>query len=306
MSLIVKKLIAVALVVLLGLSLYLKVSKEKPTISIEIDHIYVLNLDRSVDRYKKISQALDSLELPVKYTRFSAVDGNNIKLINKQTGEIIKGSDFDSYNKHLKGEFSIVCEKDWSGDFESIELNRVGFYPRAKGEIAVACSHRKIWQDIVNKGYKNAMIFEDDIVFTPNFTQYLQKALMHVPYDYDLLYLGIIDHPNSYNQFSNPVFINKFFKEIVKDPNTYFIQVWRNVASMWGYIVNLEGAQKLLDKTRKHRYIDVVISKLIKQREINAYVIKPKQLYPDNSPSTIGDHNGTYFDELEKNNVQSN
>lgn len=298
--------IAFALIILLSIGLYSKLSKEKPTVSIEIDHIYLLNLDRSTDRYKKMSALLDSLQLPVKYTRFSAVDGNNIELVNKQTGERIKGSEFAAYNKPLKGEFSIVCQQDWSGDFESLHLDRIGFYPRAKGEIAVACSHRKIWQDIVKQDYKNAIVFEDDLIFAPNFSQYLNQALKHVPYDYDLLFLGIIDHPNSYNQFSNSVFINKILPLLVKDPNPYFIQVWRNIAAMWGYIVSLDGAQRLLDKTAKHRYIDIVISKLIKQREINAYAIKPKQVFSDNSPSTIGDNNVADFDELERSNVKSN
>ena len=281
-----KKIIALCILLIAISSYPLFIKKE--TIPINIDKIYILNLERSKNRYEAMTAQLDKLDLPVKYERFSAIDGNSIELVNRSTGEIIKGSEFSTNTKLIKGDFDIRCEKDWSGDFESLNLNLTKFTHRAKGEIGAACSHRKIWKDIVTRGYKNAMILEDDVILSPNFDQYIKKAFQHVPYDYDYIYLGIIDSITSYNKFSNPKFINKVLQSLVMYPNQYFRQVYRNVAGAWGYVVSYKGANILLNKTTKHRFIDVVISKLIKFKHLKAYVVMPLQITDAEANSTIG------------------
>ncbi len=168
------------------------------TKSIQIDKIYVINLDHSKDRYARMQSLLDKMNLPVKYTRFSAIDGNDIELLNKETGEKIKGSEFAGNTKLLQGEFDIICSNKWAGGFKPLKLNMSNFHPRIKGELGCACSHRKIWQEIVDHGYKNVLVLEDDIAFAADFDKYLARALNNVPTDYDLLYIGILDSIDSY------------------------------------------------------------------------------------------------------------
>lgn len=60
-----------------------------------------------------------------------------------------------------------------------------------KGTWGNAMSHRRIWNDIVEKGYDMAVIFEDDVNLSPNFKSKMD-GLIHEVSDirWDLLYLG--------------------------------------------------------------------------------------------------------------------
>jgi glycosyl transferase family 25 len=246
------------------------------TKSIQIDKIYVINLDRSWERYKQMQFSLDKMNLPVKYTRFSAFDGDDIELLNKETGERIKGSEFANNTTLLKGKFEIICTPQWPGGLEPINLNLTNFHPRVKGELGCACSHRKIWQEIINHGYKNVLVLEDDIAFAQNFDKYLARALNFTPTDYDFIYIGILDSIDSYKDFLKNKFLRKIKRIFDRDfNNPFFKQVRRSVGSTESYIVNQEGAKKLLKDTTKYHHIDKVISKLIEKKQITAYVIKP-------------------------------
>ena len=59
-----------------------------------------------------------------------------------------------------------------------------------KTEWGCAMSHVRIWRDIVEKGYETSLIFEDDVVLTPNFIEKLKKVMSELPDDWDFLNLG--------------------------------------------------------------------------------------------------------------------
>ena len=258
------------------------------TKSIKIDKIYVINLDRSKDRYEKIKNKLDKMKLPIEYSRFTAFDGNDAALVNINTGEIIKGSEFANNQKPLVGEFEIRCSPSWHGGFKHLKLNMTIFHPRIKGEIGCACSHRKIWQDIQENGYENSLVLEDDIEFSSEFDKYLARSLNNIPKNYDLIYIGIMDSIDSYKDILNNKWLRKIKRIFDRDlSNPFFKQVRRSVGATEAYIVSKNGAKILLDKTTKHSQIDRVMSNLIEEKEITAYVIKPV-LTKQVGPSEIG------------------
>ncbi len=268
---------------------------------IKIDKIYVINLDRSKDRYASMQAKLDKMDLPVKYTRFSAFDGNNIELVNKETGDRIKGSEFAHNKKLLKGEFDIICSHEWAGGFEPLKLNLIDFHPRVKGELGIACSHRKIWQEIIENNYQNVLILEDDLNFAPKFDKYLDRALNNVPKNFDLIYLGIMDSIDSYKDYLKNKWLRKVKRIFDRNFSSYFFkQIRRSVASAEAYIVNQSGAQKLLQNTKKHKHIDIIMSKLIEEKKIIAYVIKPVQTHQTGITSTIGVFSDTTFETLKQ------
>jgi hypothetical protein len=59
-----------------------------------------------------------------------------------------------------------------------------------KAEWGCAMSHVRIWRDIVEKGYETTLVFEDDVVLSPNFTVKLEQVMSELPDDWDFLNLG--------------------------------------------------------------------------------------------------------------------
>jgi GR25 family glycosyltransferase involved in LPS biosynthesis len=116
------------------------------------DNIYILNLDRRIDRYENIKSKLNILN--IKFERFSAIDGNNIK--------------DDEY------------------DFSNFKQG----YGMLENKYALAClrSHLEIIKDAKLKGYKRILIFEDDILINSDIKIHLQK-LRNID-NWKLLYLG--------------------------------------------------------------------------------------------------------------------
>lgn len=256
-----------------------------------IDHIYLINLDNRPDRLAHMKEQLGSLS----YERFSAFDGKQVMLVNKASGEIIKGSEFTDYNKHIQGEFEIICSKEWAGGFKPLKLDMDRFSKRFMGELGCLCSHKKIWQDIVEKNYKNALIFEDDVFLTSSFSDYLSLALNFVPKNSQMLYLAITGGGFTYKEldkisYSKENIINKiiyritdFYKQTVR--NIFFKQVIRQPGTASAYILSIEAAQKILQSSEAkvvtdgilpNNYVaDGVLDDAVTSKAINAYVIKP-------------------------------
>ena len=101
----------------------------------KIDHIYCLNLERSVDRREKIGKEFEKESLDVEF--FKGCDG---KAIGKS------------------------------------------------GVFGCAQSHINIWKDVIEKGYENVLIFEDDVWLEKEFKKYLE--ILEPPEKWDVLYLG--------------------------------------------------------------------------------------------------------------------
>ncbi len=260
-----------------------------------IQKIYVINLDRSPERFAHMQKTLDSMELPVKYSRFSAIDGKNIKFIDKNTNDTFTGEEIIANQLLLSGNFNIQCSSH-NQNYISGKLNWTYFHPRAIGELSHTCSSRKIWQEIIDQNYENALIMEDDVTFIPNFSDLLEVALDNAPKDYDMLYLNIGNFGKAYksnvkNNFLR-IFMNAFDQHI---KNPFWKQARRNIRSAKAYIVSKKGAEKLLTCTQElpsgpFLAADVVISKCIEREEIISYVSKPQFIHGEESfKSDIGE-----------------
>jgi len=90
------------------------------------DQVYCLNLDRRIDRMKKMQKRFDHFN--IEFKRFSAVDGKSMS-----NAEYAK---YKLYRKKL-----------------------------SKAELACTISHKKIYEDALEKGYERILVFEDDARF---------------------------------------------------------------------------------------------------------------------------------------------
>lgn len=97
---------------------------------------YIINLNRSKERYEYIKDSVKNLGLKVE--RIEAIDGSTLSV-----EEISEKVDLKSYKAFL------------------------GHLPKL-GTIGCSLSHIKVWQTFLESNLEFAVIFEDDVSFDPN------------------------------------------------------------------------------------------------------------------------------------------
>ena len=116
-------------------------------------------------------QIADSVPL---IERVEAVDGNELNIDNL----IARGHITNFAYQRLK---NIPLEEKFYG----MDLT--------KGALGCALSHRYVWEKIVARKHKCALIMEDDVELSPLFSSTITQRIIDVPGDWELLYLGGVD-----------------------------------------------------------------------------------------------------------------
>ena len=121
------------------------------------DKIYCLNLDRRIDRWRKVSKEFSKISINVE--RWSAIDGDNL------TNSDVTFVD-DKINERISSSIGKIENK-----------------------YALGCllSHLQIIKDAKEKGHRKILIFEDDIILSNNF---LEEVKQIEKLNWKLLYLG--------------------------------------------------------------------------------------------------------------------
>ena len=131
------------------------------TRQVENEHVasFVINLDRSKERYDYVLPNLKKLGYPV--VRISGIDGKTL------SEDVIKESvDFDSYHKYLN------------------------HHPRL-GTIGCNLSHIKAWRTLLESNYQYAIVFEDDVSFEANSVRKVVDELIENKLIWDITSLEI-------------------------------------------------------------------------------------------------------------------
>jgi glycosyl transferase family 25 len=244
----------------------------------KIDKIYIISLDKTPERYERTKKIIEATNLPIEYLRLSAVDGKKSKLINSATGETILGSELATNQKLLNGEFEVICADDFTGDFKPLHLvNQTFSMPRKAGEIGCACSHRKVWMEIIKKGYKNVLVLEDDIDLIDHFKERLALAVEDLPHDYDLMFLG---------WFGSRKNCDANFKKLS------LAKTLDLILSAEAYLITIDAAKKLLNDTHIKdvgTQIDREMGRLIETKQLNAYTVKVKLTHQSKAVKSVID-----------------
>jgi len=234
--------------------------------------IFVINLDRSVDRYNNIKKQFDDYNL--SYERFSAIDGYNLQIMN-QAGEKFTGLDVRNNPSllSLDNNYTIRCPSESINYYaDSKILDRA----LTAGELGCYCSHREIWFKMVKENVPYALIVEDDTILKDNFHNNFKAVLKNLSAEWDLTYLFAIHSEDK--TFYN-IYNNSYLKKI--DSNGYF-----NATT--GYLISLKAAQKLLEYSKNFTLpIDDVMARPVIQGKLQAYITSPFLLYPDSKNSII-------------------
>ncbi|MDR1235920.1 MAG: glycosyltransferase family 25 protein [Holosporaceae bacterium] len=254
------------------------------------DIVYVINLDRTPERFEKTNDQL--CKSGIKCLRFSAVDGYLVKLSDQSSGEVISGKESgEKIKKYFREKHPVLYRVTYGGKYKSAEFDLFVKYRRfSAGEIGVTYSHRAIWADVVKNNRQNVVVFEDDVILSENFKKDLEELIHNIPEDADITFIGVGRRPDKRISYPNIDNIFRNFDHVPGNDVVAKIQPTNFVYGMYAYIVSAKGAKKLLELTNRSEYqVDDIIFQQggINKGIIKAYVAKKKMCYPDCTNSEI-------------------
>lgn len=128
-----------------------------------VDYIYIVNLDKDVERRKKVVAMMAKHGID-DYEIFNAVDGEEHKdtLSNIQLKHIDSG--VDKTDDHILSN---------------------------TGELGCLLSHLTILQDAKERKFKSVLIFEDDVILANDFVNRFLQSYNNLSKAWDMLYLGV-------------------------------------------------------------------------------------------------------------------
>jgi len=115
-----------------------------------VDKVYVINLDKDVERLRTIHTALR--KQGISYERLSATVGSNV-----------------TSDSRLTQLCNFFCTDGIKG---------------------CALSHHRIWEDALRNGYSRVLVFEDDALIPDDFDKKVREVMGKLPDSYDILFLG--------------------------------------------------------------------------------------------------------------------
>uniref|UniRef100_A0A6C0DFW0 Glycosyl transferase family 25 domain-containing protein n=1 Tax=viral metagenome TaxID=1070528 RepID=A0A6C0DFW0_9ZZZZ len=114
-----------------------------------------------------------------------------------------------------------------------------------KSAIGIALAHIQAWKAFLKTDRDYGIIFEEDVVLAPNFRDQFEKAIISVPTDYDILYLGCFGCQSRSNIWTYCMFYTSWLKPF-KQINPHIVRPSVAMA-LHGYVVSRKGAAKLLE-----------------------------------------------------------
>ncbi|XP_064416916.1 procollagen galactosyltransferase 1 [Latimeria chalumnae] len=170
------------------------------------DEVFLINLKRRKDRRDQMLQALYE-------------QGIESKIIEAVDGKFLNNSQIEN--------LGIRMLPGYSDPYHS--------RPLTKGELGCFLSHYNIWKEIVERGLKKSLVFEDDLRFEVFFKRRLMNLMYEVEeeeLDWDLIYIGRKRMQVEHSEKAVPNVRN-----LVEADYSYWTL---------GYVISLQGAQKLL------------------------------------------------------------
>ncbi|VDN02504.1 unnamed protein product [Thelazia callipaeda] len=256
-------------------SSFLTISYPQPSL-FAVDKIYIINLKRRIERKIKMEEKMKLLGF--QYTFWEATDGSNL----------------DAEPLYSEVEFLPEFEDPFTGR------------PMTTGEIGCFISHYRIWQEVVAKKLSRVLVFEDDLRFHVNTTDFLAELLQDLDsskIDWDLIYLG---------------------RKILRGDDERWLPNHRHLTtvsySYWtlGYLLSQNGAQKFIrgNPLKKllpvDEYMPIMYNKhpnttwkeAFPNRDLIAYAISPSIVFPEryvNDPDYVSDtENSDIVDIIDK------
>lgn len=218
----------------------------------KFDRVYLINLDISKDRLVKSDKELKKLGgIFEKYQRIPGINGKYLS---------------DDFLKSITTPYSYYYLKN-DRDMH-YQIDKVG-------AIGCSLSHIKIWKDMIDNNYQNAIIFEDD--FEIKDVKLFYESINNIPSDAKIGYLN-------YYPLNNPI-----FKEANKN--------WKTTDSIYilrtkCYFINLELVKELIKKSLPiDTHVDFYINYFCNVNNITRYYEINNSMDTTSNKSTISHGN---------------
>ncbi|XP_060053804.1 procollagen galactosyltransferase 2 [Erinaceus europaeus] len=170
------------------------------------DEIFMINLKRRKDRRDRMLRTLYEQEIEVKIVE--AVDGKSLN------------------TSQLKA-LNIEMLPGYRDPYSSRPLTR--------GEIGCFLSHHSVWKEVIERELEKSLVIEDDVRFEHQFKKKLMKLMDDIErakLDWELIYIGRKRMQVKEPEKAVPGVVN-----LVEADYSYWTL---------GYVISLEGAQKLV------------------------------------------------------------
>src|SRR3989338_1698373 len=132
------------------------------------DQIYVLNLDRRIDRWERMKRQLAKHQIH-DYQRFSAIDAQD---------PIV----FREWNNYQRTPLT------WSEKRHKLKKKGIA----SAGSWAILSGMKKMLLEAWDSGYRRILVLQDDLIFHRQFMNEIEHLV--IPDDWKLLYLGASQH----------------------------------------------------------------------------------------------------------------
>ncbi len=290
-------------------------SETKSSANMNNGEVLVINLTKHTNRMNAFAEQFN--KEGIKYNRFNAVLGYDVKII-EENGTAHRGIDIKNgtFNFQPGKSYEIACKNHTFTHYVPLYRKR----NVSIGEIGIYCSHYEIFNQVIEKNLKYAVVFEDDVVISKGFKDYLAritKALDSMK-DVDILYLanavGYIGekYPNKTYAFGEALEDIKQYGSFETLPSeikdVHFEKVNSDISkhlnlqnlnskvqydgSLYGYIVTNRGAKKLAKFLQiGSQAVDTQIAILHKNSEVSMHIANKAMVAPGSAESSYGVYN---------------
>ncbi len=238
------------------------------------DKIFIITLPGKSERHDFFKKTLEGLDYEIHWG--------------------VVGNDLDIHELDKNGKIDLAKQKQLDGKNLS------------KGEIGCAFSHLSVYKTILDRGYKNALIFEDDIRLSDAdlnaLSHSLQQSLLELPDNWEFLYLG---YANNNNRVTLPVHVRvwlinpilsifnfKRFNPVKfrrRFPKNYSKNLQRAGYHyrIHSYGITANGAKKIIDfQSPITKAADNAISEMCSLGKINAFRVKKRIFFQNRDLDT--------------------
>ena len=222
-----------------------------------VDNVYLINMDKDTEKLDNVTK--ECKKFNINFERFCGVNPLNLSK--------------EELDKYVTKTCQNICPN---------------------GLVGCAISHMKIYEDALKNNYKNILVLEDDVYFTDDLYEELDKAMSELPENYDILYIGCNGLSNKKQVFKlDLLFIIELFLSNInnnkKITNNKYIHVPKFALTTHAMIISNKGCKKLLNVIGKISYhIDMTIA--FKNNELDIYATDKKlayQIWGESSNSNI-------------------
>jgi len=152
--------------------------------------------------------------------------------------------------------------------------------PMSAAKIACSVSHVRVWNQIVARGLKHAIVLEDDVAILDGFSAFVRELRSQLPGDFDLVHLYVHEDRSEWLRHvgnSQKLYVN-------------YIPVWGRSA----YLLSRRGAEKLLAEFRTLTdFGDFQIASMAKAGKLSVYCAS--RSYLDNLGQLRSEYKGERF-----------